>query len=582
MSKYTWDLTKIYADEEAFQEDVALVRGLIDKINKEKDEFKENFSSLLKDIIQAREKSAKLYAYAKMNQDGDTRDAIYQRLVLEATLLSDDLSSAASFFRPELLALNQEELNGLIYEGQLEEYRDYLEKIYRYRPHTLSIGEEHVFSELGQLADSAASAYYFLSNADTVFPEIESKGGERLTNANYVNLLKDPDVKVRKEAFDAMYSTLAGQENTMASLMYSNVRGLTIQARLREFPSAREMELFADDVDKEVYDTLVDVVRNTLPAYKDYYQLKKDFLGLDDQHMYDVYLPTAENFKMEVPYEEAVEILLEALKPLGEDYVKVLARAFEENWIDVYPREGKASGAYSWGVYDSDPYILMNYTDDLNSLFTLAHELGHSIHSYYSRKENPFIYSDYTIFVAEVASTTNELLLLDYMFKNAESDEERLYLVNHYLDSFKGTVFRQTMFSEFEKQTHDIVEAGEALTLDKLNEIYYQLNLDYFEGPVVVDDEIKMEWMRIPHFYRNFYVYKYATGFSTSVKLAQNILSGEGPKLEAYLDFLKDGGRNFPIDQLRDAGADISKVETMEAAMDVFVEQVDILRELIG
>lgn len=579
MSKYTWDLTKIYADEEAFQEDVALVRGLIDKINKEKDEFKENFSSLLKDIIQAREKSAKLYAYAKMNQDGDTRDAIYQRLVLEATLLSDDLSSAASFFRPELLALNQEELNGLIYEGQLEEYRDYLEKIYRYRPHTLSIGEEHVFSELGQLADSAASAYYFLSNADTVFPEIESKGGERLTNANYVNLLKDPDVKVRKEAFDAMYSTLAGQENTMASLMYSNVRGLTIQARLREFPSAREMELFADDVDKEVYDTLVDVVRNTLPAYKDYYQLKKDFLGLDDQHMYDVYLPTAENFKMEVPYEEAVEILLEALKPLGEDYVKVLARAFEENWIDVYENEGKQGGAYSWGSYDSHPYILMNYKDDLNSLFTLIHELGHSMHSYYSKKTQPYLYSGYKIFVAEVASTLNELLLINYLLEKADSKEERVYLLNYYLEQFRTTVYRQTMFAEFEKLTHASVEDGNPLTAKEFNDIYYDLNKKYYGDSTVVDEQIALEWARIPHFYSNFYVYKYATGFSAASALSQKILTEGKVAVDKYIEFLKSGGSDYPLNQLKAAGVDMEKKESVDKALEVFKELVDKLEK---
>lgn len=574
----TWDLSKIYACREDYDKDIGIVKKNLARISKLKEDFKGNFKEILLTLDKTTELVDKLNTFAKMTRDEDSTLALGQDLALETDALVGDYSSTTAFFTPSLLALKEEDLERIIEDEGLALYRKYLMDIYRFKDYTLGEPEEYILGSIRQMSAAPSSAYYMLTNADMEFPKMDSKDGEDLTQANYVNFLKDPDVAVRKEAFDHMYDGFASYENTISTLMNDNVNNLVTEARLRNYGSAIEKELYRDDVGVQVYDNLILSIRENLPSLHEYYRVKKDVLGLEDQHMYDVYLPITGGSQEKISYDQAKDMIMEAMKPLGEDYIANLSKAFSDRWIDVYPRKGKKGGAYSWGTYSSDPYILMNYTDDLNSVFTLAHELGHSMHSYYSR-QNPYIYSGYTIFVAEVASTTNELLLLHYLMDKAETKAEKLALVDHYLDSFKSTVFRQTMFAEFEKFTHETIEAGETLTLDKMNDFYLQLNKDYFGDSVVVDEKIKYEWMRIPHFYRNFYVYKYATGFLTAVVLSRKILAGDG--VEDYLNFLKDGSNNFPIDQLKNAGADIMDPETFKASFGVFEDLVEDLKKLV-
>lgn len=579
ITKYNWDLSKIFENAEKFDEEVESIKKSVEELKPLGDDLKKNFKNYLLLMTDTMRRLYTVYNYAHRTHDEDTRDPHGQKLSMVANTLLNDFQTATSSFRPALLSLSEEELDKLIKDNDLENFRKYLDRIFRFKEHTLTSGEEKILGSMGFLQGAPSDAYNLLKNSDIEYPYIES-ADKKLTDANFTSLLRNPDVNVRKETFEKYYETLGGVDNTISSLQYSNVKGLTTEASLRNFKSAREMELFKDDVTVNVYDNMIEGVRENLPTLHKYYEIKKKHLKLEEQHMYDVYLPLATGKDDKVSYEEGKEIVLKALRPLGDEYIEILKEAFENRWIDVYPQDGKRSGAYSSGSYDTDPYILMNYTDDLDSVFTLAHELGHSVHSYYSRKNNEFIYSGYTIFVAEVASTTNELLLLDYLMKNAKTDEEKIYLIDFYIDSFKGTVFRQTMFAEFEKKTHEAVENGQVLTLEDFNKIYYQLNKDYFGEAVISDKEIELEWARIPHFYNNFYVYKYATGFSSAVKLAKNILEGDKEALEKYINFLKDGANNYPLEQLKVAGADISKKETINEAMEVFRGLVDQLEEL--
>lgn len=580
MGKYDWDLSRMYKDGKAFEEEHKSLSDKLEKLKTLTDNYEKNFGEFFPLAMDIMRGTSNLATYAHMKFDENTKNSEGQKMQMKAFSLYEEFETAIAGFKPYLLTLSEEGLKELIEKYKLDEYKIFFSRIFRYKDHTLSDKEERIIGSLSFLSGAPREAYTLLRNADMEFPTLETTG-EKLTEANYVSNLQNSDVKVRKEAFEKYYKTLRSCENTIASLQYNNVKALTTLASLKNFDSARQMELFEDDVDVAVYDTLINVIHKYLPVLHKYYEIKKKYMKLEEQHMYDVYLPMIGDVSKEISYDEAKEIIIKALAPLGEDYISVLKEGFESNWIDVYPKDGKRSGAYSSGSYDSSPYILMNYNNNLDSLFTLVHELGHSMHSYYSRKNNEFINSDYTIFVAEVASTTNELLLLNYLIDNAKDEKEKMYLINHYVDSFKSTVFRQTMFAEFEKLTHEAVENGEALTSENFNEIYYKLNKEYFGDAVISDKDIEFEWGRIPHFYRNFYVYKYATGFSTAVTLSQNILSGDKDKLNAYLGFLKDGGRNFPLDQLRAAGADISKEETLVKAMKVFEAKVDELEKLL-
>lgn len=581
MDKYNWDLTKLIKDEEDFKKKYAEADELLDEAHHLLLNFKDNFKDAILKLIEAQRKVMNIYVFAHMNADADTRDTEGQRLHLKALNLGSKLDEVGAPLKPALLSLSREELDKLIKDNDMEDYRLFIDKIYRFKDHVLTKKEESILSAYGFLENAPFDAYNLLTNADITFEDLESTD-TKLNGATFISLLRNKDEKVRREAFQKYYKSYKGLENVISSLYLNNVKAVTTEAKLRGYNSSLEMELYGDKVDVSVYENLIAAVHENLPALYKYYEIKKNFLGLKEQHMYDVYLNLTKEEPKKIPYEDAVEMVLESLKPMGEEYTKVAREGLMSRWVDVYPKEGKRDGAYSFGTYDSPPYILMNYNDDLQSVFTLAHELGHSMHSYFSRTNNKYIYSDYTIFVAEVASTTNELLLLNYLMDKATTPEEEIYLIDHYIDSFKSTVFRQTMFAEFEKITHERVEKGDALTSADFKDIYYNLNKLYFGDAVISDEEIAYEWSRIPHFYTDFYVYKYATGFSSAVTLSKNILSGDKDKLKAYLNFLKDGSKNYPLEQLKSAGVDLTTKEGVGTAMREFNTLVERLDKIIG
>lgn len=573
MTSNNWDLSKIYSDDSLVKEDIIKVKNYLDNLDEYLEDPKGNLLNILKLNEDTARTLSKLGAYANMKRDEDSRVSAYQKMTLEIGTLGAQVGAAFSFINPLIFSLSDREVEEILNSEDYAHYKNHLEKILRYKAHTLSEEEETILSKVSELNQMPGNAYYMLTNADMEFPFIES-ANEKLTSANYIKMLTNSDETIRKEAFDKYYGTYEKLMNTIGSTLYGNMKALVIQSQIKGYASSREMELYEDDVPVEVYDNLIDIVHEYLPYLHKYYEIKEKALGLKETHMYDVYLSISENSNENIPFEEARDMVLEAVAPLGEEYQRNMRRAFEENWIDVYPREGKRSGAYSGGHHDHDPYILLNYNGTLDSVFTLIHELGHSMHSYYSRKNNAFLYSRYTIFAAEVASTFNELLLLDYLIGKAETREEKIRLLDHHIDSFKSTVFRQTMFAEFERETHKLIETGAALTHEDFSKIYYDLNVKYFGEKVISDDAIKMEWARIPHFYRDYYVYKYATGFSAATVLSSRVLKGEENALENYGEFLKDGNKHFPIEQLKSAGADMSNPEVLREAFEVFKEKV--------
>lgn len=575
----TWDLSKIYKNDEELEKDIETVKDSSKKIESYQENPKENLLNILEESEKISRLMSKLFSYSSMKRDEDSRVPESQRRLLQIQTLGVDVENITSFIEPFILSLEDRELEEILEDEEYSRYHLMLKRLSRLKDHTLSDKEENIIANLSPALSTPQSSYYMLENADMTYGKIEGTD-EELTNANFVDFLLKDDRDLRKKAFDLMYETQSNYENTIGTLMYSNVRDLTQMSKIRGYESARQMELYRDDVPVKLYDDLIDIVHEYLPYYQKFYDIRNKRLGLEEAHMYDVYMPISESSK-EYSVEEAKEIIIEACAPLGKEYQNLLQKAFDERWIDMFPREGKTAGAYSWGNYDSDPYILMNYTGSLDSVFTLAHELGHSIHSYYSRKHNNFLESGYTIFVAEVASTFNENLLIEYLMERAETTEEKIHILNHHLDSFKGTVFRQTMFAEFEKITHERIENGEALTAEDFHEIYKALNEKYFGEAVVSDDNIQYEWMRIPHFYRNFYVYKYATGFSCATILSQNVLNGGEEELEKYYNFLKDGCNHFPLEQLKNAGADLLDPDVLRSSFEVFKEKVLELEKLI-
>lgn len=576
---HTWDLSKIYKNNDKIQSDLKSLKENIEKMKKIEDNIREN----LLEIFQLYEKSqriaTRLISYSMMKRDEDSRIAESQKRVLEINYIVSEARTVFSCIEPFLLQLNNEEIENLLNNEDFKNYHKTIEKITRFKAHTLSQKEEALISALSPMAQTPQNDYYMLTTADLNFGKIKGTD-EELTDANYIVYLQNKDREIRENAFKLMMNTYSSYRNTIGATLYANIRDLVKMAEIRSYDSARQMELFQDDVPVKVYDNLLDTVNEYLKYLHQYYDIRQRALDLDETHMWDVYMPLTKSTK-EYTYEEAQGIIIEALEPMGEEYQDLIRTAFRDRWIDVYPRPGKHSGAYSYGNYDSDPYILMNYTNDLDSVFTLIHELGHSIHSYYSRKNNGFLESNYTIFVAEVASTFNENLLLDYLMKNAKNDDEKIEILNHHINSFKSTVFRQAMFAEFEKITHDLVEKGNALSAEDFSQIHLDLNKKYFGKNVVSDPEIANEWMRIPHFYRNFYVYKYATGFSCATILSQAVLNGGAEEKERYINFLKDGGNHYPLEQLRMAGCDLMKEDTLPKAFNVFKNKVEELDRLI-
>lgn len=578
-NKYNWDLTKLYKNEESFNEDIKKVEKNIINIEK----IEKNYINFL-DILKIQENTyrvfSKLASYAYMKLDEDSRVSESQKRKLKIGSLNTKLEETFSFVSPLIFSFTNEEIDIIFNDIKYEKYKLLIEKELRYKNHTLSSKEEKILGSFSEVEDASHNTFYMLSYADLKFPEIESNNNEKLTHANFIEMLTNKNKDIRKEAFEKYYSIYNDFSNTFATTLYNNMKSLSVNAKIRKYNSSIEKELYSDDIPVELYNTLIHTVNENLPYLQKYYEIKKRYLELEEMNMYDVYLPLTKKSSKKYSFEEAKNIVLNAVKPLGKEYGEIMEKAFNENWIDVYPKEGKRSGAYSGGCYDSNPYILLNYTGNLDSIFTLIHELGHSIHSYYSRKNNDFLYSSYTIFVAEVASTTNEQLLLKYMLENTNDDEEIIILLDHLIDSFKATIFRQTMFAEFEKITHEKIDNNEPLNSQDFKDIYYKLNKKYFGNSVVSNEEIAIEWARIPHFYNDFYVYKYATGLASAVILSENIKNG-GENVRKYIDFLKDGSKNFPLVQLKNAGADINNSENLNIAFKVFKEAVEKLDNIV-
>lgn len=524
----------------------------------------------------------RLYVYAHLNHDEDTTNSTYQALVQKAKKLSVEISEALSYITPEILSLPEQELDQLIEHPDLAPYKFTLQEIKREKAHVLSKTEEALLAQVGNLSQAPQQIFGMINNADIKFPKIEDENGNEveLTHGSYIQFLENPNRDVRRRAFKAIYETYGKQKNTIAATLNANVNKNIFYSQVRKYPSVLEMALYGDNIPKEVYTNLIDTIHESLPLLQRYMKLRKKLLGVDELHMYDLFAPLVEEYKWDITYDEAKKMVEEALKPLGENYLTALREGFDNRWIDVYENEGKRTGAYSWGAYGTHPYVLLNHNENLNSMFTLAHEMGHALHSYFSDENLDYRDAQYTIFLAEVASTTNEALLMDYLLKKSTDPKQKLYLLTYYADQFRTTVFRQTMFAEFEKIIHERAEAGISLTPQELSSIYYDLNVKYHGEQMAVDKEIEMEWARIPHFYNSFYVYKYATGFSAATSFSKKILEEGQPAVDRYLSFLKSGGSDYSINILKKAGLDMSSPQPIRDAMNIFEELIEQMENL--
>lgn len=582
----TWDLTSIYESDQAFEESFSDLEDALPSLISYEGTLADGadqLSAALENILAAGRHLENLHLYAHLKNDQDTGNAQYQELYDRVRSLSSRFSVAVSWFQPELLAMDEETVRAYIQENpDLELYEHYLERLLSKKKHTLSAREEELLAGAANLFSVPSQTFSILNNADIEFPVIEDEEGRRvqLTHGNYSEFLESKNRRVRENAFKNYYSVYEGLENTFATTLYGNIKVQNYRAETRNYASARDAALSSNFIEEEVYDRLVEAVNDHLPSFHRYLELRKKALELEELHMYDVYTPLTKESTFEVTYEEAKEITLQALKPLGEEYQEILQKAFDERWIDVCENRGKRSGAYSSGNYDNNPYILLNWHDSLNNLYTLVHELGHSAHTYLTTKNQPYVYGDYPIFLAEIASTTNENLLTTYLLNQADSDEEKIMILNQYLDGFKGTVFRQTQFAEFEHFMHEQAAAGQPLTAHFLRDHYYKLNEKYYGPGVVSDEEIALEWSRIPHFYYNYYVYQYATGFCASSALAEKILS-DPAGLDRYLGFLKAGQSDYPIEVMKAAGVDMTSSDYLNEAFEVFGRYLEQLENLM-
>ncbi|HZJ99980.1 MAG TPA: oligoendopeptidase F [Tissierellaceae bacterium] len=585
--EFTWDLKSLFESIDAWEEEFKDVANRAEDFPKHRGQFTNNSEDLLvaiKDLETLSRKIRNIYSYTSLKLDEDTRIGDSQSLSARAMNLYVQVSSATSFFEPELLSLDEETIKKYMDENQeLKQYAQFFDNILRSKDHVLTAREESILAQSGEVGAAPHKIFSMLNDADLKFPKIKDEEGNdvELTKGNFIPFMESRDREVRKNAFQELYSVYQGFKNTFAAILDGDLKNNIFNSNIRNYNSTREASLDRNNIPLSVYDNLIKAVRDNLDAMYKYMDIRKRALALDELHMYDIYTPMVQDVDFKIPYEEAKDLIKKGLAPLGEEYLDVVNEGFSTRWIDVYENKGKRSGAYSGGSYDSKPYILLNYHETLDDVFTIAHEMGHSIHSYLTRKNQPFIYGDYSIFLAEVASTTNESLLLDYMINNVKDKKEKIYLLNHYLESFRATVFRQTMFAEFEMLINEHLESGGALTADYLCEAYKELNQIYYGPNIVIDEEIATEWARIPHFFYNFYVFQYATGFSAAVALSKNILEEGEAAVARYLEFLKSGSSDYPINVLKKAGVDMTTEEPVNNAMKLFRELVDQLDELI-
>lgn len=584
--KYTWDLTLIYKTDEYFLKDYEKVSKEINDITKYQGILVKSASNLLgylKLFNELERKLYKLYYYANLKNDQDTTNTKYQELLGKVKNLLTKFEELDAYAEPELMSVDYDLIEKYYKEEkELKEYEFVLSNLFRFKKHILSKEVEEVLSSLSNSLNNSSETYESLTDSDMKFGNILNENNEEveLTESNYNVFLHSKDRRVRKEAFNRVLTTYGEYKNTISSTFSGNVDTLTTLAKLKKYNSSLEASLFSDNVDIKVYNNLIKTVKDNLDVLYKYFKLKKDFLKLDEFHLYDQYVELVEENTKTYTFLEAKELVIDALSVLGEDYIKNLNKAFDERWIDVYNNKGKRGGAYSSGFYDTKPYVLLNYEGTINDVSTLAHELGHSMHTYYSCLNNPYQYSSYKIFVAEVASTVNELLL-NFHLLNKGSIEDKKYILSNLMNLFKATIYRQTMFAEFERDMHNLKEQGGVLTNEVLCNNYYKLNLDYFGKDVVVDDEIKYEWERIPHFYYNFYVYKYAIGLSCACYIVDNILNKKEHALENYLKFLSSGGSDYPINELKIAGIDVTKKDVILSAIKMFDSFIEQFKELM-
>ena len=580
-AKYKWNIDKMYGNLEAWEKDFQWIDAQSQKFAEENADFTKGADKLLKalkDSEAIQRKLQNVFVYARMKKDEDNTLDQYQSMTDRAQTLMAKVSARMAFFQPELMAAGREKIMGYIRENEdLKIYTFKMEESFRNEAHTLSESEEVLISKFQEVLSASDDIFTMINNADMDFGTIQDENGEEkaLTHGSYGSFMESSDRRVRKDAYEGIYAAYKKQKNTLATTFAYSIKGDCVVADVRKFDSALAAGLHSDNIPKEVYLNLVNVVNETLPTLHKYLEIRKDILGVDQLHMYDMYVPLVESKTSNINYDDALDLMYKALAPLGEDYIAKAKKGIADGWIDVYENKGKTSGAYSFGTYESMPYILLNYQDRLRDAFTLVHEMGHSMHSYYTRGAQPFIYGGHSIFTAEVASTVNEILLTQYLLENAKTKEEKRYLLNMYLEGFRTTLFRQTMFAEFELFTHEAVEKGEVLTADYLCAEYSKLNRKYFGQDVVVDENIAMEWARIPHFYSAFYVYKYATGYSAANAIARKIKTEGDRAVQDYIAFLKSGKSDDPVELLKIAGVDMGQKKPIELAMEIFKELVE-------
>ncbi len=585
--RYKWNIAAMYADEDEWEKDFKEAGEMAEAFAEYSGRLGEGAEVLLS-ALQDRDalwmKAEKVYVYSQMKKDEDNRSSRYQELNQRAQSLLAEISARTSFFTPQLTELPEGTIEKYMAENSgLEMYSYMLLDLIRRKQHILSGESEELLAQMSEIAGAPKQIFAMINNADIKFGKIRDEEGDEIevTHGNYISLMESSDRAVRKAAYENLYAAYSAQKNTLAATYNYNVKKNCIISKIRKYPSALAAELDGDRIPEDVYLNLVKSVNDNLDILHRYVSLRKKILGVEEIHMYDMYAPLVDMPKRDVPYEEALDVVRKGLRPMGEDYLKVLNDGIEAGWIDVYENEGKTSGAYSFGSYDSMPYVLLNYNNKFKDAFTIVHELGHSMNSYYTRQKQPYIYGGHSIFTAEVASTVNECLLMHDLLKDCSDRQEKLYLLTIYIEEFRATVFRQTMFAEFELAVHEAVGNGEVMTAERLCDIYGELNRKYFGPEVVYDDRIAMEWARIPHFYNAFYVYKYATGYSAAVALSDKIIREGGAARDAYMEFLAAGDSDYPIELLKRAGVDMSTPDVVDSAMKTFRELIGQLEELV-
>ncbi|KAA0115602.1 oligoendopeptidase F [Streptococcus sanguinis] len=584
--KYTWDLSTIFPTDEAFEAELAQVSEEVKKAAGLAGHLLDSADSLLTTTeiqLDLMRRIEKLYSYAHMKNDQDTRVAKYQEYQAKGMTLYSDFGQSFAFYEPEFMAITEEQYQAFLAEQPaLQQYQHYFDKLLKKKAHILTQREEELLAGAGEIFGAAGETFSVLDNADIVFPMVHDDDGNevQLSHGNYITLVESKNREVRKEAYEALYSVYEQYQHTYAKTLQTNVKVHNYNAKVRKFSSAREAALSADFIPESVYDSLVSAVNKHLPLLQRYIALRAKILGISDLKMYDMYTPLSET-DYKFTYEEALAKSEEVLAILGEDYLSRVKTAFSERWIDVHENQGKRSGAYSGGSYDTNAFMLLNWQDTLDNLFTLVHETGHSMHSSYTRETQPYVYGDYSIFLAEIASTTNENILTEKLLEEVEDDATRFAILNHFLDGFRGTVFRQTQFAEFEHAIHKADQEGQVLTSEFLNELYADLNEKYYGLKKEDNPQIQYEWARIPHFYYDYYVFQYSTGFSAASALAEKIVHGSQEDKDKYLDYLKAGNSDYPLNVIKKAGVDMEKENYLNAAFAVFERRLDEFEALV-